>query len=256
MFADKYNIEYKIKLTHPADLPVVDIGSAKKNNYVPAELCEIEAGQAYRGKLSDYDTAQMIKIACNPPRVNAEAITGEGFPALGLSPVKAPVDGFNIGVETEMAVIPGRELNPPKLSYSRGTPNVRNGSWNIMDVKFHRGAVVPPRQGWWVLVVRDGNEILNGPSDERLKTLVTKFRAKLQQSGMQISGDLPRLLVTPPLQNLQDASREAALKEIRKIIDQALTDAGNRKPSFILVLLSHRDNYIYPGIKVYLHICI
>ncbi|KAJ7911613.1 Piwi domain-containing protein, partial [Mycena leptocephala] len=213
--------EYKIKLTHPADLPVVDIGSAKKNNYVPAELCEIEAGQAYRGKLSDYDTAQMIKIACNPPRVNAEAITGEGFPALGLSPVKAPVDGFNIGVETEMAVIPGRELNPPKLSYSKGTPNVRNGSWNIMDVKFHRGAIVPRNQGWWVLVVRDGDEMLKGPTDERLKTLVTKFHA----------------------------SREAALKEIRKVIDLALKDAGNRKPSFILVLLSHRDNYIYPGIK-------
>ncbi|KAJ7915685.1 argonaute-like protein [Mycena leptocephala] len=254
-FGGKISVEnyfakkYKIKLTHPADLPVVDIGSAKKNNYVPAELCEIEAGQAYRGKLSDYDTAQMIKIACNPPRVNAEAITGEGFPALGLSPVKAPVDGFNIGVETEMAVIPGRELNPPKLSYSKGTPNVRNGSWNIMDVKFHRGAIVPRNQGWWVLVVRDGDEMLKGPTDERLKTLVTKFRSKLQRSGMQISDDLPRLLATPPLQNLQDASREAALKEIRKVIDLALKDAGNRKPSFILVLLSHRDNYIYPGIK-------
>ncbi|KAJ7021433.1 argonaute-like protein [Mycena alexandri] len=239
--------KYKMKLAHPADLPVVDIGSAKKTNYVPAELCEIEAGQAYRGKLSDFETAQMIRFACNPPRFNAEAITNEGFPALGLSPVQSPLDGFNLAVDPQMAVVPGRELTPPRLSYSQGTPNVRNGSWNILDVKFHRGAVV--RDGWWVLVVRDGKEILQGNTDPNLKTLVTQFRIKLQRSGMQISDSLPTLLATPPLQNLQDASREGALREIRKVITQKLQELGNRKPSFILVLLSHRDNFIYPGIK-------
>ncbi|KAJ6524443.1 argonaute-like protein [Mycena vulgaris] len=237
--------KYKITLQHPADLPVVDIGGAKKTNHVPAELCEIEAGQAYRGKLSDVETAQMIKIACNPPRFNADAIATQGFPALGLSPVQPPTDGFNIAVETEMAVIPGRELSPPSLTYSRGSANVRNGSWNIMDVKFHRGAAV---SNWWVLVVRDGREVLQGQTDPQLKNLVTKFREKLQKSGMQISNDVPRLVVTPPLQNLQDASREAALTQIQTTITSNLQAAG-KKPAFILVLLSHRDNYIYPGIK-------
>ncbi|KAJ7086385.1 argonaute-like protein [Mycena belliarum] len=251
-FGGKISVEnyflkkYKIKLAHPADLPVVDIGGAKRTNYVPAELCEIEAGQAYRGKLSDVETAQMIRIACNPPRVNAVAITTAGFPALGLGPVRPPVDGFGLGVETEMAVVPARELPPPALTYSRGTANARNGSWNIMDVKFQRGAAV---SSWWVLVVRDGVEILQGKNDPALMVLVTKFREKLQRSGMQISSDLPRLVVTPPLQNLQDASREAALREIRVSVTGALQAANGRKPSFVLVLLSHRDNYIYPGIK-------
>ncbi|KAJ7117885.1 argonaute-like protein [Mycena crocata] len=243
-----FDKKYQIKLRRPTDLPVVDIGSAKKTVYVPAELCEIEAGQPYRGKLSDVETAQMIKIACNPPRVNAEAITSDGFSLLGLSPTKPPADtnGFNVSVDTEMAVIPGRELNPPRLSYSKGTANVRNGSWNIMDVKFHRGATV---SSWWVLVVRDGREVLEGKTDPQLRNLVTKFREKLQRSGMQISNDLPaRLLVTPPLQNLQDASREKALQEIKTILVDNLKPPA-KKPSFILVLLSHRDNYIYPGIK-------
>jgi eukaryotic translation initiation factor 2C len=239
-------LEYNIKLKHPTDLPVIDIGSGKRTVYVPAELCEIEPGQVYRGKLSDVETAQMIKIACNPPRFNAEAIRDQGFPALGLGPAKPPIDGFGLEVETDMAVIPGRELAPPALSYSKGTARVANGSWNIMDVKFHRGAVVG---SWWVLVVRDGREMLAGKDDPQLKNLVLKFREKLQRSGMQVPNDLPRLLVTPPLQNIQDASREAALTEIRKVVSGALTAAG-RKPSFILVLLSHRDNYIYPGIKV------
>ncbi|KAJ7747645.1 argonaute-like protein [Mycena maculata] len=241
-----FNKKYGIKLRYPADLPVVDIGSLKRTNYVPAELCEIEAGQAYRGKLSDVETAQMIRIACNPPRFNAEAITTEGFPALGLSPPQRPADanGFNIAVDTQMAVIPGRELAPPRLSYSKGNANVKNGSWNIMDVKFHRGAAV---SSWWVLVVRDGQEVIRNPQDPQLKGLVTKFREKLQKSGMQISDALPALLVTPPLQQLQDSSREAALSEIRKVVNDRLKTA--KKPSFILVLLSNRDNYIYPGIK-------
>jgi hypothetical protein len=189
----------------------------------------------------------MIKFACNPPRFNAEAITTQGFPALGLSPLETPAVGFGISVDTDMAVIPGRELNPPRLTYSKGTANVRNGSWNILDVKFHRGATV---DNWWVLVVRDGSEMLKGPADPNLKTLVTRFRQKLQRSGMNISDAMPRLVVTPPLQDDQDTSREGALAAIRAAIIKARTDAGNKKPSFILVLLSHRDNYIYPGIKV------
>ncbi|KAK7039451.1 protein argonaute 1B [Favolaschia claudopus] len=237
--------KYKIKLKYARNLPVIDIGSSKKSVFVPAELCEIEPGQAYRGKLSGSETQQMIKIACNPPRFNAEAITTEGFSQLGLNPVQTPVNGFGVAIETEMAVVPGRELPPPRLTYSKGNARVQNGSWNIMDVKFHRGASVA---GWAVLVVRDGNEILAGPADERLKTLVERFRNKLRNSGMQIAEGLPKLLSTPSLQNFQDNSREVALSEIRKVLDNAIGSAG-RKPSFILVLLSHTDNYIYPGIK-------
>ncbi|KAJ7186894.1 argonaute-like protein [Mycena filopes] len=241
---------YGIKLLHPADLPVIDIGNDKKATYMPAELCEIEAGHAYHGKLSTNEVKNMISFACNPPRFNAEAITNEGFPILGLNPVRPPVDGFHLGIDTEMMVVPGRELNPPRVSYSQGTPNVRNGSWNIVDVKFHRGAVV---HSWWVLVVRDGDEVLQPPVggqfDPRFQTLIARFRAKLQRSGMDVPAGLPRLLVTPPLQNLQNARREAALAEIRKVIVKALSESGNKKPSFILVLLSHRDIFIYPGIK-------
>ncbi|KAJ7226883.1 argonaute-like protein [Mycena pura] len=237
--------KYKIKLKHPADLPVVNIG-AKKSNYVPAELCEVEPGQAYRGKLNENETKQMIMVACNPPLFNAEAITEKGFPALGLDPVQSPVNGFGISIDPEMAVIPARRLTAPSLTYSKGTPNVRDGSWNIMDVKFHRGATV---HSWWVLVVRDGREVVSGPQDERLQGLVVKFREKLQRSGMQVPSAMPRLVPTPRLQNMQEAAREEALTEIRNALMNALNSANGKKPSFVLVLLSHRDNFIYPGIK-------
>jgi len=145
--------KYKRTLRHPVDLPVVNIGSVKKPNWVPAELCEVEEGNAYRDKLSDRETASMIKVACNIPKVNAEDIVGRGFPLLGLGPTKAPTDGFGISIDTEMAVVPGRELRPPGLTYRVGQARAQNGSWNILDVKFHRGANV---SSWWVMVVRDG----------------------------------------------------------------------------------------------------
>jgi len=241
--------EYQRKLKFAADLPVVDLGSAKRKNWVPAELCDIEPGNAYRGKLSHQETAQMIRYACNPPKVNAEAIVGRGFPAIGLAPLKSPTDGFGIAIDTSMAVVPGRELNPPRLTYRAGNAKVQNGSWNILDVKFHRGGTV---SSWWVLVIHDGKGILKGPTDQALQGIVRGFGDKLKNSGVAMPGGMPRLL--PPAKFLnpnQDLGRVEALNNVRQILREA--SKGAPKPSFILVLLENRDNFIYPGIKVIPH---
>jgi eukaryotic translation initiation factor 2C len=238
--------EYQKKLNYAADLPVVDLGSASRKNWVPAELCDIEPGNAYRGKLTDKETAQMIRYACNPPKINADAIVGRGFPSLGFAPVAAPTNAFGISLESEMAVVPGREFNAPRLTYRAGNAKVQNGSWNILDVKFHRGGTV---SSWWVLVVRDGRDILKGPNDPNLKGLVEGFREKLKKSGVIMPEGMPKLL--PPAKcssPQQDPGRVEALNNIRQILKEA--SKGAPKPSFILVLLENRDNFIYPGIKV------
>ena len=238
--------EYQKKLKYAVDLPVVDLGSMSRKNWVPAELCDIEPGNAYRGKLTDKETAQMIRYACNPPKINAEAIVGRGFSLLGLAPVATPTSGFGISLDTEMAVVPGREFNPPRLTYRVGNAKVQNGSWNILDVKFHRGGTV---FSWWVLVVRDGRDILKGPNDPNLKGLVEGFREKLKKSGVTMPEGMPRLLPPAKCSNpQQDPGRVEALNNIRQILREA--SKGAPKPSFILVLLENRDNFIYPGIKV------
>ncbi|KAJ6554204.1 Piwi domain-containing protein [Mycena capillaripes] len=224
--------EHGITLEHAADLPVVDIGSA--------------AGQPYRGKLNDVETAQMIRAACKPPRANAEAITRAGLPMLGLSPQRSPVDGFGLEIPSEMTNTPARELTSAGVTYGRGeTASVVNGSWNSRNVVLHRGAAVDT---CWVLVVRDGHREA-AATDPAVKGLVAKFGAKLQRYGLTIPGNPAKTLVTPSLQRFQDASREAALAEIRNVITGAIKNSGNKKPGFILVLLTIRDNFIYPGIK-------
>jgi len=241
--------EYKITLKHAHDLPVVDIGSVKKPNYLPAELCEIEEGTPYGGKLNEKETANMIQYACNPPKVNAVAIVNQGLPRLGLTsqPPTTPLSGFGITIDADMIDIPARELPPPSLTYKVGKPNVKDGSWNILDVKFQKGAIV---NSWWVVVVKDGNFTLKfkGPEDPDLMAIVTGFKEKCKRSGMIIpDGNPPIILVGLP-DSRADPSREKALQEIRKQLRINITNRKG-KPTFALVLLSGRDNFIYPGMK-------
>ena len=102
-----------MKLDFPDELPVIDVGNNKKPSWVPAELCDIEVGNAYRGRLDGYETAQMIKHACKPPRVNAEAIVGRGLPILGISPPQEPLAGFDVSIDPTMAVVPGSDAHGP-----------------------------------------------------------------------------------------------------------------------------------------------
>ena len=233
-------------MKYATELPVVDVGSAKRKIWIPAELCDIEPGNPYCVKLSDKETAQMIRHACNLPTTNAESIVDRGFSALGLAPLTAPADGFGITIDTSMSVVPGRELNQPCLTYSVGDPKIQNGSWNILDVKFHRAVIV---SRWWILVVQDRKKTLTDGEDPRLKEIARGFREKLKKSGITMPDGMPRVLPvteTPPFH--RDPTREQALNNIRQIISEAVKTEP--KPSFILVLLENRDHFIYPGIKV------
>lgn len=235
-----------MKLKYPTDLPVINIGNAKKAIWIPAELCDIIAGQPV-GKLNDKETAQMIRYACNPPKVNAETIVNQGFPTLGLGPPASPINGFDISIDPNMAVIPARELPPPSLSYKAGKADVMNGSWNILNVKFHRGATVT---SWWILVIRDGRGAISGPQDPKLVSLVEGFTAKCKNSGIEMPTGRPRLLVVPLIPPNTDPTRTSAVESIRSKLKDELGGKGGQKPSFVLVLLEKRDNYIYPGLKV------
>lgn len=128
-----------------------------------------------------------------------------------------------------------------------GLTSVRAGGWNILDVKFHKGASLAP--GWAVLIVRDGGrDTFKGPTDPQLTGFLKTFETKLRSAGMDVPASGPRVLSTdmlPPPN--QDPGRQKALEMIKERITKNLDP--RKKPSFILVLLALEDNYIYPGIK-------
>jgi eukaryotic translation initiation factor 2C len=192
----------------------------------------------------------MIKHAVNPPGATAGTIVNRGLPTLGLSPgaLQGLMDEFGLTISGEMAVIPARELPFPVVKYGSGVPKVNWGSWNILDVTFHRGATV---KNWWLMVVRDPNMEGGGTNDidPSVQQLCDRFAKKCSASGMDFTATKPVIFSTSPLPPpRKDPFRNNAIDIIRQTIKGKLIEAQT-KPCFILVLLSGIDNHIYPGIK-------
>ncbi|KAF9652530.1 Piwi-domain-containing protein [Thelephora ganbajun] len=226
--------EYNIRLK--PDLPVVNIGGAKRSSYLPAELCQV-IEQPYYGRLNERETANMIQYACNPPATNAASIVNDGLRLLGLR--GGPIDGFDISVGSEMITVPIRVLPPPQLSYSTGRPMIPSGgSWNILSVKFKRAA---PVASWGVITVADGGRV----DPQEVQQLANGFGNKLKACGMMVPNP-PKILSTQQLpRSDQDPGRLKALEHI----EETIRKLGTPPPKMILFLLSRRDDFIYPGIK-------
>jgi eukaryotic translation initiation factor 2C len=184
----------------------------------------------------------MIKNACKPPRENAETIVYNGLPSLGLTKHTSLIDAFGISIDPQMAVVPGRVLDPPRVAYPNCTLEVQNGSWNLIKVKFQRGARVG---SWWVMHV----QIRGETPQVDVHDLADRFKNKAKESGIILTDAKPFFLpVEIPSQRSDNKSRSKALTIIRNKLKERL-DKGPR-PSFILVLMEKKDDTIYSGIKV------
>jgi eukaryotic translation initiation factor 2C len=123
---------------------------------------------------------------------------------------------------------------------------VQDGGWNILDVKFQRGASLTP--GWAVCVVLNGPRIpFKGPNDLGFIELIQSFKVKMLRTGMVVPTD-PMVFSTDVLPTSdQDPSRIRSLALIKQALKQNLNPRS--KPSFVLVLLCMKDKCIYSSIK-------
>ncbi|KAJ6613603.1 ribonuclease H-like domain-containing protein [Mycena sp. CBHHK59/15] len=240
--ADYFRRKYQITLRYP-DIPLVDVGGAK-SNYLPPELCEILPNQPFRGKLTDEHTATMITVAAKPPNINADAIVSRGLGELGYRQGAEPLGAFGISIGSEMTVVPGRILPPPGIKYGTGTPRVDDrASWNLRDVKFHRGGRL---ERWAVLVIHDGQrEEFGSTTDPELLSTVKGFAQMCKTSGMNVLMDQPPIIeVNLPRKDHSDPTRNAAIMSIR-----AALGTLKQKPLLVLVILANGDKHVYSGIK-------
>ena len=139
------------KISHP-HLPCLHVGSKERHVYLPIDVCKIVGGQRCIKKLTDLQTANMIKHTAAPPsqrkRAINEAVMRAGFESDPLA------KEFGISVSNTMAEIPSRVLQPPKLKYSgynkEVTPGEGKGCWDMGNgTKFYQGIRVSQ---WAVLV--------------------------------------------------------------------------------------------------------
>ncbi|CAG8555886.1 9743_t:CDS:2 [Ambispora leptoticha] len=154
-FKDTYNIV--LKYPH-----VMEIQS-RNTEVWPLECCELVEGQRVQLKnLNGDQLANMIKFTAVLPKINMEIILNQGVDHV-LDFVHDPkLRDFGIEVDTQMAVTPGRILDPPTITYHSSSkdgaklnPNKMNGAWNLRGRRFFEsGAAL---KSWFVLCCIDEN---------------------------------------------------------------------------------------------------
>jgi eukaryotic translation initiation factor 2C len=167
------------------------------------------------------ESAQMIKIASKPARINAEFITGPGLQLLGFRDTADPMPAFGLDVGPNMAVVPGRILSRPLIKYANNQESAlvptEHASWNMRGATFHTGAKL---ERWAVMVIKDGNhKEFQGVNDPELLTVIRGFSQMCATSGMLVDRTPPpRFFANLPKKNQQQPTRHDAIEAIRSAI--------------------------------------
>ncbi|KAG9311007.1 hypothetical protein JVU11DRAFT_8903 [Chiua virens] len=238
-----YERKYSISLRHPG-LPLLE---SADGNFYPQEVCDILSDQGFKGELTDGKHASnMLDVACKRPKENANEIVNRGLKSLGFRDSNPLLDSFGISVGTEMAVVPGRVLDKPGLSYSSGAtvPIDNRASWNLRGVKFVVGARLDK---WAVLVIQDGGrDDFRDTNDPVLRDITSGFRDMCNKSGMHVQPLKEQAYAVVRLRQSRDRFRDDAIVAIEQALKGLVARAA---PELILIMLSNEDKGIYNGIK-------
>ncbi|KAI8238932.1 hypothetical protein K4K55_002429 [Colletotrichum sp. SAR 10_96] len=233
--------QWKYRQAPDKSLPLVNLGTASKPMFFPAERCTIIAGQAVRSKLSGDETTAMLDFACRSPFANAVSIERDSVAALGLD--EPILKDFGITVDKRLLTVIARELIPPVVMYANDKAlHTRSGSWNLGGVKFAKPG--PKITNWnWV-------RITEGPNPkvpiEVVEESVKQFVKFLNESGVAIDTQAPKI------RRQIIVGRGTATEDIRKefaAIADTTKAKGTTKGFFLLVILPRQDNTLYGAVK-------
>lgn len=227
-FKDHYNYDIQFR-----NLPCLQI-SRSKPCYLPMELCMICEGQKFLGKLSDDQTARILKMGCQRPRerkaIIDEVMRGPVGPTSGTQGRE-----FNLHVSREMTRLNGRILQPPKLKLGDGghvrdlTPSRHDRQWNLLDSHVFEGTKIER----WALIS------FGGTSDQ--KSHIPKFINQLTQRCEQLGIFLNKnTIIGPQFESTQVLNKVSLLESRLKKIQRA---ASNNLQLLICVMEKKHKGY-------------
>ncbi|WCJ22183.1 Argonaute family protein [Euphorbia peplus] len=227
-FKDHYNYDIKFR-----NLPCLQI-SRSKPCYLPMELCMICEGQKFLGKLSDDQTARILRMGCQRPKerkaIIDEVMRGPVGPTSGNQGSE-----FELHVSREMTKLKGRILQPPKLRLGHGglvrdlTPTRQDRQWNLMDSHVFEGSRIER----WALMS------FGGSLDQ--KSNIPKFINQLCQRCEQLGIFLNKnTIISPQYEPTQVLNNVAVLESKLKKIHKA---ASNNLQLLICVMEKRHKGY-------------
>ncbi|KXN86194.1 Protein argonaute-3 [Leucoagaricus sp. SymC.cos] len=234
--ADYFRLEANRTLRFP-DLVCVEVESGA---LIPLEVCIVPEGKLMKKELFRDKTKEMVEFSRMRPSDRFRDIR-QGLDLLSFdqSPI---VQHFGIRLtSSDPLSIPARVLPTPPLSYHTDsrpkTVRPSNGSWNMVDKKFYRPAIIRK----WVVIIYEAQHKFNQVAvDRAIKDLVEAARAR----GMTVLMDRPVVKYCNGQGNIPDHFNQAG----QECVAQA-PEANKEGPGLFVVILPGVAGDIYTAIK-------
>ncbi|CAI7623765.1 unnamed protein product [Penicillium palitans] len=235
--ADFFRKEYNIAVN--PDLPVVNVGTRDKPVYLPVEVCEVEAGQSVKNKLSPKQTQNMLNFAVKGrmPAKNAQSIVTKGVGVLGIGqPPNATLSSFGINLGENLITVQGRVLPSPRIMYAKQKElQAKFGSWNMQSIEFSKPAALKN----WVWLFIDAPNSRHGLSPQGLAGSLDEFVQTLKNMG--VAAAKPK--GGTRIEYTFNADNAPAIEKAVRYLQE------KHKPELILGILFAKDAQVYNTVK-------
>ncbi|KAH0364567.1 Piwi-domain-containing protein, partial [Aureobasidium melanogenum] len=148
--------QHATTLQRPA-LPAVKVGTRSDPSYLPIELATVLTGQPVSRSLSGSQAEYTLQSPAGDPRLSATSIAaspGNRLRTMGFDEPAQIVDNFGTNISKELTAFPCCTLPTPRVYYVNKELQAREGSWNLINVKFSK----PGSFGSWACVVINYND--------------------------------------------------------------------------------------------------
>lgn len=239
-FKDHYNYDIEFR-----NLPCLQI-SRSKPCYLPMELCMICEGQKFLGKLSDDQTARILKMGCQRPKDRKAIIDGVMRGPVGPAASANLAGEFRLHVSREMTQLKGRILLPPKLKLGDGghvrdlVPSRHDRQWNLLDSHVFEATRIER----WALIS------FGGTADQKsgIPKFINQLSLRCEKLGIFLNKNT---IVRPqfePIQVLNNVSiLEAKLRKIHRAASNNLQ---------LLICVMERKHRGYADLKRIAETCV
>ncbi|KAJ5471191.1 hypothetical protein N7530_008548 [Penicillium desertorum] len=238
--AEFFKKEYSITVN--PNLPVVNVGTRDKPVYLPVEVCEVEAGQPVKSKLSPKQAQNMLNFAVKglAPARNAQSIVTKGVEVLGIGqPLNATLSSFGINIGDNLITVQGRVLPPPRIMYAKQRElQAKSGSWSMQSIAFSKPGILKN----WVWLFIDAPNSRHGLSPQSLADSLDQFVQTVKKMGLAAE--------KPKGGTRINYSINCCISFNASVIEKAVCFLQEKhKPELILGILFAKDAQVYNTVK-------
>ena len=189
---DYFEKQYDICLEFP-QMPIV---KTKRGACYPLEFCFAVEGERYPFKVSELQTAEMIKFAVTKPDVRQNAVY-QGLKAVnwGNDPY---FNHYKMKIDEKMITTNARLLQPPEVEFAKGKTEKpgTSGRWRIDGKQFIQ---TPPDalKNWGVMVLDNFGRSRSAPFPA-VQQFIVNFIGEYQKYGGTVVNRQPKILQGHP----------------------------------------------------------